>query len=137
MHRTRLRLLTAAFAAAVLGALLAEVSAAGFAPQTSSERGVTVRVTPRDLSSAAKVWDFDIVLETHSQDLGDDVKAGATLVVGGAKHAPVSWAGDPPGGHHRKGLLSFTPVSPRSGAMELRIQRPGEPTPRRFQWQAQ
>ena len=112
MHRTRLRLLTAFFAASVLGAVPVVVSAAALAQQTSSDRGVTVRATPRDVSPAAKAWEFDIVLETHSQDLSDDVKAGAVLVGGGgAKLAPLSWEGDPPGGHHRKGVLRFAPLS--------------------------
>jgi len=112
-----------------------EASAAALAQQTSSDRGVTVRATPRDISSTAKVWEFDIVLETHTQNLTDDLKTGAVLVVGGgAKQAPLSWEGDPPGGHHRKGVLRYAAVSPLPDAFELRIQRPDEPAPRNFRW---
>jgi hypothetical protein len=135
MHRTRLKLLSAFFVASVFGVASLEAPAAAFAQQTSSDRGVTVRATQRDLSSTAKAWEFDIVLETHSQNLTDDVKAGAVLVAGGgAKHAPLSWEGDPPGGHHRKGVLRFAPVSPLPDAIELRVQRPEEPAPRSFRW---
>lgn len=135
MHRTRLNLMMAFLVASVVVVAPPEASAAALAPQTNSERGVTVGATPRDISSTAKVWEFDIVLGTHSQDLSDDVKAGAVIVAGGgAKHAPLSWEGDPPGGHHRKGVLRFAPISPLPDAIELRIQRPGEPAPRSFRW---
>lgn len=135
MRSTRLSLLTVFLAASVLGTMSLEASAAALAQQTSSDRGVTVRATPRDISSTAKVWEFDIVLETHTQNLTDDLKTGAVLVVGGgAKQAPLSWEGDPPGGHHRKGVLRYAAVSPLPDAFELRIQRPDEPAPRNFRW---
>ena len=76
------------------------------------------------------------MLETRSQDLTDDLESSATLVAdNGAKHAPTAWEGDPPGGHHRKGVLRFAPVTPRPEAIELRILRPGESSPRSFRWQ--
>jgi len=135
MRRTRLSLLTAFLAAGVLGVVSLETSAAALAEQTSSDRGVTVGVTPRDISSTAKVWEFAIVLGTHTQNLTDDLKTSAVLVVGGgATHAPLSWEGDPAGGHHRKGTLRVARVSPLPDAIELRIQRPDEPAPRTFRW---
>jgi len=112
------------------------VSGEALAPQTSSERGVTVLAAPRELSSTAKVWEFEIVLQTHSQDLTDDLEAISALVADGrATQAPTAWEGDPPGGHHRKGVLRFAPVTPRPETIELRILRPGESSPRSFQWQ--
>ena len=42
--------------------------------------------------------------------------------------------GDPPGGHHRKGVLRFAPIAPVPDAVELRLQRPGESAPRSFTW---
>jgi len=69
-----------------------------------------------------------------TQNLPDVMKTTAVVVGGGAKHAPLSWEGDPPGGHHRKGVLRFAPVSPLPDAIELRIQRPDEPAQRSFRW---
>jgi hypothetical protein len=97
---------------------------------------VTVEVTPQNLSAGAKSWDFKIVLDTHSADLSDDLVKTAVLLDGtGGKHAPVAWDGAAPGGHHREGVLRFKPLAPQPQAIELRISRPSEPTPRSFRWQ--
>jgi len=32
------------------------------------------------------------------------------------------------------GVLNFAPINPQPVAIELQIQRPGEPAPRRFRW---
>ncbi len=102
--------------------------------QTSSQSGVTVKVTPRDL--AAGTWEFDVVFDTHSQELTDDLEKTAVLVSdGGASHSPLKWQGDPPGGHHRKGVLQFKPVSPMPASIELQIKRSGETALRSFRWQ--
>lgn len=137
MRRSRLKQLAAVGTAVALAAQLGLASARELAPQTSRERGVTVRVKPVDLSPAAKAWRFEVVLDTHSVDLSDDLARTATLHVAGAQHAPIGWDGDPPGGHHRKGVLRFAPVAPAPEALELRIQRPGEGAPRTFRWRIQ
>lgn len=95
--------------------------------------GVTVKATPRTLAGGA--WEFDIAFDTHSQDLRDDLMKTASLVAGGKAHTPAGWKGDPPGGHHRKGVLAFDGIEPGVKAIELRIARPGEPKPRSFRWQ--
>ena len=101
--------------------------------QTSSQSGVTVKVTPRALS--AGTWEFEVVFDTHSQELTDDLGKTAVLVSDGrTSHSPVKWQGDPPGGHHRKGVLEFKPVSPMPAAIELQIKRNGETAPRLFRW---
>ena len=102
--------------------------------QTSSQSGVTVKITPRTL--AAGTWEFEVVFDTHSQELTDDLGKTAVLVSDGrTSHSPVKWQGDPPGGHHRKGVLEFKPVSPMPAAIELQIKRSGETAPRLFRWQ--
>lgn len=102
--------------------------------QSSSQSGVIVKITPRDLT--AQPWAFDVVFDTHSQPLTDDLAKTAVLVSdGGASHPPLKWEGDPPGGHHRKGVLQFKPVSPMPAAIELQIRRSGESAPRSFRWQ--
>ena len=128
---------------AILMCLLAAAAAfpaaaAELATQKSSDRGVTVSVTPQNLGAGAKSWDFKIVLETHSQDLSDDLTKSAVLLDGtGAQLLPVGWDGAAPGGHHREGILQFKPVTPPPVAIELRIIRPGEANPRSFRWQLQ
>ncbi len=115
---------------AVSGALAAPT----LSPQSTSESGVTVKATPQNLSD--KSWDFEIAFDTHSQALNDDLMKAAELIAdGGARFQPISWQGDPPGGHHRKGVLRFKPISPAPQSIELRIMRSDEVQPRSFRWQ--
>jgi len=101
--------------------------------RSSSASGVTLSVTPRSL--AGPVWEFDVSLNTHSQDLSDELQKSAVLAAdGGAASTHTGWRGDAPGGHHRKGVLSFAAPSAVPGAIELRVQRPGESAPRVFRW---
>jgi len=83
-------------------------ASAELATQKSSERGVTVAVTPQELFSNARTWDFKIALDTHSEDLSDDLLKTAVLLDGtGTQHVPVAWDGTAPGGHHCEGVLRF------------------------------
>jgi len=121
-------------AAAPLAAI-AQASPNAMAPQTSSDRGVTVKVTPKSNGSPGSKWEFSIVLETHSVDLSDDLTQSATLTTSdGRTFKPVSWIGAAPGGHHRQGVLAFDVPAPQPSAVELSITRPGEPDPRTFRW---
>jgi hypothetical protein len=97
--------------------------------------GVTVKVTARNMSPEADVWSFGIVLDTHSQDLSDDLLSSAVLVADGRELKPVAWKGAPPGGHHREGLLEFAAPRPQPRVIELKIRRAGENEPRTFRWQ--
>lgn len=118
-------------AAAALPAAAAELDT-----QKSTDRGVTVAVTPRIPADGAGSWDFRIVLDTHSTDLSDDLTKSAVLVDGsGKRYMPVTWDGAGPGGHHREGVLRFKPISPRPQSLELQIARNGEAAPRAFRWQ--
>ncbi|MDH3286625.1 MAG: hypothetical protein OEP48_02700 [Betaproteobacteria bacterium] len=130
--RTHLIVLSLCFNAALLAAGGAS-AAQGLAPQSTSEAGVTVKATPRSLANGS--WEFDVAFDTHSRELKDDLMKSASLIASGKTHAPAGWKGDPPGGHHRKGVLKFNAIDPRPQAIELRIARPGEPKPRSFHWQ--
>jgi hypothetical protein len=126
----------ATIAALIISAAAFPAAAAELATQKSSDRGVTVAVTPQNISGDARTWDFKIVLDTHSQDLSDDLTKSAVLLDGaGAQLAPVGWDGAAPGGHHREGVLRFKPVKPKPQSIELQISRVGESTPRSFRWQ--
>lgn len=132
MRNLKSMLVAFAFAAATaLPAVAAELDA-----QKSTDRGVTVAVTPQSLADGAGSWDFKIVLDTHSVDLNDDLTKSAVLVdSGGKRYMPVAWDGAGPGGHHREGVLRFKPISPRPQSVELQIARNGEAAPRAFRWQ--
>jgi hypothetical protein len=110
-------------------------AAAELEPQSSQTGGVSISVKPADVSAAATTWQFQVALNTHSGALEDDLAHSATLVdASGKQHAALGWDGDPVGGHHRRGVLRFKPLSPRPDAFELRILRPGETAPRTFRW---
>src|SRR5688500_2837217 len=117
------------------GVLAAATAFAELETRTSTAGGVTVKVTPKVLSTGAPVWEFAVVLDTHSQELSDDlVKAAAMVEPGGTRYAPVAWEGAAPGGHHREGVLRFQPIKPTPSSVELQIQRPKANTPRVFRW---
>jgi hypothetical protein len=82
----------------------------------------------------AKTWDFEVTLETHTQDLGDDLSRSALLVAGGKQYSPLGWEGAAPGGHHRKGLLRFKVIVPQPDSIELQIRLAGDAAPRSFKW---
>lgn len=128
---TRFHLVLAAVPLAILGPAC---GAGGLPPQTSTQAGVTVKATPRTVSG--NTWEFEIVLDTHIQELNDDLRRTAVLVgEGSASITPTGVEGDPPGGHHRRLVLRFNAMTPPPANLELRIQRVGEPSPRIFRWQ--
>lgn len=117
-------------------AAMAQTSPVALAAQSSSERGVTVKVTPKLTEASDSRWEFAIVLDTHSADLSDDLVQSANLITNdGRTLKPVNWAGAAAGGHHREGVLTFDVPAPRPAVIELRIARPGESAPRIFRWQ--
>lgn len=130
---------TVAAALVILGAPLAALAQAApgaSATQSSVDRGVTVKVTPKAIGLADSRWEFSVALDTHSADLSDDLVQSATLTTeDGRTLKPAAWTGAAPGGHHREGVLAFDVPAPRPASVELRIVRPGESAPRSFRWQ--
>jgi hypothetical protein len=126
-------LLACATAVASLGVCAEQ---AALAPVTTDAAAVTVKVTPR--VSAAGSWEFDVVFDTHSQELKDDLLKTAVLIApDGTEVSPLEWKGAAPGGHHRAGTLRFKALVPAPATLVLRITRSGEPKPRIFQWKLQ
>lgn len=123
-------------AVALAGAMPAATAAGPLAAQTSAAGGVSVKVTPGRLAPPAATWDFEVVFDTHTVVLAGDPAQFTELVdARGRVHAPLRWDGDPPGGHHREGVLRFRPPEARSGAIELRMSGVGGVPVRSFRWE--
>jgi hypothetical protein len=137
------RLLLTAFGVATLSLALSIVApgfraiAAADKPlpaQTSREGAVTVKVTPLVLSAQSAVWRFEVVFDTHVAELNHDVVAVTSLTAGGKELRPMSWEGDKPGGHHRKGVLAFEAFKPAPASVTLKIRDVGGAPERGFNW---
>jgi hypothetical protein len=123
-------------ASASASAVMAQATPSGPGTQTSVDRGVTIKVTPKAIGASDGRWEFSVVLDTHSADIGDDLVQSASLTTDdGRTLKPASWTGAAPGGHHREGVLAFDVPTPRPASIELRIVRPGESAARTFRWQ--
>lgn len=105
-----------------------------FETQTNEGGNVTVSVFPLSLKPGLPA-SFDVVFETHSVDLTFDVIKVATLTDDrGTRYTPL-WDGSPPGGHHRKGTLRFTPDLSNATTYTLTFRDiAGIPT-RIFRWE--
>lgn len=102
-----------------------------FETQSSNEGGVTIEITPQSISDGV----FAVSLNTHSVNLSDDLMQVTNLNdESGKKYLPISWKGDPPGGHHREGILNFGPISPTPKKIEIVIRGIGGVSERRFLW---
>lgn len=106
----------------------------GYASQVSNEREIKVTATLQNIPNEAKTWDFEVVLETHTKALNDDLAKSSLLIADGKQYLPLGWEGAPPGGHHRKGLLRFKAVAPQPQSVELQIRLAGDASPRSFKW---
>jgi hypothetical protein len=73
----------------------------------------SIKVTVAASQCAARTWDFEVTLETHTQSLNDDLSRSSALIADGKQYLPLDWKGAAPGGHHRKGLLRFKAVAPQ------------------------
>jgi hypothetical protein len=111
-------------------------AAAALAARSSDAAGVRVVVTPKTLAPGAKVWEFEIVMDTHTKPLKENLAQVAVLVDdAGRRYVPVAWQGNPPGGHHRKGVLQFSAPAEMPAAIELQIAGIGGAGTRTFRWE--
>lgn len=91
--------------------------------QTLTDGVVSYKVTPKNLNPSAATWDFDISLDTHTGSLDQDLVSIVRLVDDkGTEYKALGWEGAPPGGHHREGVLKFSPITPRPASIKLIIQ---------------
>lgn len=105
-------------------------------PAKENNQGtVMVSVTPQDLSKTAKTWRFAVRFNTHVTPISQDMLKVASLSNGkGAGEPPTAWNGDPPGGHHRRGVLVFKAIEPMPAALTLHIREVGGVADRIFSW---
>lgn len=103
--------------------------------QTDEQPPVTIKITPIDLGGSAKIWRFDVVFDTHSGSLDDDLMEIAVLADDkGKSYRPIAWEGSVPGGHHREGALVFNAINPAPSYAELKIKNVGGIPERSFKW---
>jgi|SRR3989338_9677681 len=105
--------------------------------KTDEQASVTVTVTPMDISPESKEWKFDIVMDTHSVELDQDMIVVATLVAdNGEEYKPLRWEGAEAGGHHREGVIIFNQVMPIPKSLKLIISGIGG-VMRVFTWEVE
>jgi len=103
--------------------------------QTLTDGTVTYTVTPKGFIPSATTWDFTMSLDTHTGSLDQDMVALISFIDNkGNAYQPTKWEGDPPGGHHREGILQFLPVFPRPSFVELNIQTTDSAKESRLRW---
>jgi len=108
---------------------------AAFAVKDNDEGAVKVSVTPQDVSKSAGAWRFAVQFNTHVTSITQDMVAVASLTDGkGAEERPSAWEGDPPGGHHRRGVIVFQPINPTPTTLTLHIREVGGVADRTFTW---
>ena len=76
-----------------------------------------------------------VQMPTGGADSFFDLARAAQLVdARGKPQGPLAWEGDPPGGHHRRGVLRFRPPAGNPATVELRILDVGGVAVRTFRW---
>lgn len=131
-------LLVAFVLGAALWASAPSSAAPAFAARSSDEAGIKVVVTPKALGSDVAIWEFTVVMDTHVKPLDDNLTQAAVLEDGaGRRYVPLAWQGDPPGGHHRKGILQFSAPAEMPNSVELQIKGVGGVATRTFRWEVE
>ncbi len=96
---------------------------------------MTVVVTPLELGAGEPAV-FQLVFDTHSVDLDFDVAAAAKLTDDqGTTFGASAWSGDPPGGHHRKGTLTFPKTIGQAISVTLTLRGIAGVKERTFRWE--
>lgn len=135
MHHSKLPLLGLILAAIHFGSLVAASAETKALPSRQNNEGqVMVLVTPLSMSNTEN-WRFAVQLTTHVAPITQDIAAVSVLSDGkGHDEKPLAWQGDPPGGHHRKGVLLFKSISPLPDSVTLKIRQVGSVPERAFTW---
>lgn len=121
--------------AAVLAVLISVgVAAWPSVTQKSVVQGVTVAVTPGELSEGSSIWDFAVAFDGKGRRLDDEVMENFVLLGDGHRVKPLAWEGEKGAVGHRAGVLKFIAIQPRPKELELQLVRKGEKQPRVFRF---
>lgn len=102
--------------------------------KTDEQANVTVVITPIDLSSKSTEWKFNVVMDTHSVELDQDMVKSVVLIDDqGNEYKSLKWDGTT-GGHHREGMLIFSRITPTPKSIELKVSSIGDVV-RNFVWE--
>ena len=122
-------------AVVVAAPLMASAQTKSLLVRENTEGTVMVAVTPQDVSKTSGTWRFAVQFNTHVTPITQDMVAVASLSGDkGTGERPAAWEGDPPGGHHRKGVLVFKPINPSPTTLTLHIREVGGVADRTFTW---
>jgi hypothetical protein len=138
LTRTKLSIVVLAIGAFALGHTTLAVAQSGVSSTLKASAndagGVRVVIKPKSIKPGA-AWEFDVTMDTHTKPLDHDLTKISALVADNKdRYAPLDWQGDPPGGHHRKGVLRFPAPATSPTSFELQIEGLGAPGKRVFQW---
>jgi len=125
-----------AFAALGIAVLMVNLKAdaSAYEMKSNSENRVRVDVRPVQLAAGQPVK-FEVRMNTHSADLGQDMVEVCTLIdSNGREYKPTAWQGSPPGGHHRSGVLEFPDLADNSESITLVIRSIDNVPERTFNW---
>ncbi len=99
--------------------------------KTDIQNGMTVAVTPK--ANPDGTWDFTVQIDNHAVNIMEDMVAVSSVTDRtGQSLKPTAWTGDPPGGHHRSGILKFGAMAP--GPVRLTIRELGGVAERTLSW---
>lgn len=102
--------------------------------KTDEQNSVTVTITPANISPQAGEWQFNVLIDTHSVELDQDmVKISVLIDDQGKEYKPLRWEGAEPGGHHREGMLVFKQITPNPKSLGVKISGIGN-VDRSFVW---
>lgn len=100
-----------------------------------TERDASGEVSVSVIPDFTNGIDFKISMDTHAGGLSADMMRAAVFEdEDGTVHLPVSWEGDPPGGHHREGVLHFGAFTPMPKKVDFTLLDIGGIKERKFSW---
>lgn len=101
--------------------------------RTSDANDVRIVIKPKNVADGAP-WEFEVTMDTHTKPLDQDLTKTAVLLDAKQQgYRPTAWQGDPPGGHHRKGVLHF-PAPANTNSFAIEMTGIGGPKKHVFRW---
>ena len=110
------------------------VEAAAYKTKSNKQNRVRIDVRPVQLLPG-KPAKFEIRMNTHSEELSQDMLAVVTLKDNkGREYQATNWKGSPPGGHHLSGVLEFPEFDGNLESITLVIRLIADGPDRTFNW---